>query len=214
MSPIPEFKQSGVLPPYTTPSPAHRGQGNAGLSPHLTTITELVERLGSSNERKKILLGFLNFRKELRSHGLPMEWGFMWLDGSFCEELQGREPGDIDLIMFFKMPTEAELAAHQITMRDFLTRAQTMQLALFTQSWPKNDPQGVWIRYRCDAFLVWVQRDEPAQLMRETLYWYGLFSHRRDTQEWKGMLRVELAEEPGEQELRAQLEAEIGEVTL
>lgn len=210
MSPIPEFKQSGVLPPYTMSNPGQRGPNNAGISPHPATIAELVAQLGTSDERKRILLGFLRFRAALRACGLPLAGGFMWLDGSFCEELTDREPGDIDLITFLEQPSDEVL--REMTEPVFWVRVHQAQ-ALFRKSEPKDHPNSVWSRYRCDAFLVWLQREAPAALMRDVVYWYGLFSHRRGTNEWKGMVRVELAEEPGEAALIAQLEAEIGEVT-
>ena len=134
----------------------------------------------------------------------------MWLDGSFCEELPDREPGDIDLITFLAQPSDEALK--EMTEEVFWERFQQTNRALFKKTQPKDDPESVWSRYRCDAFLVWLQRDDPVMLMQDVVYWYGLFSHRRGTQEWKGMLRVNLVEERGEAELRAQLEAEFGEV--
>jgi hypothetical protein len=45
--------------------------------------------------------------------------------------------------------------------------------------------------YRCDAYFVWY----PAPIdifTRQIVYWYGLFSHRRLSFEWKGLLQIPL----------------------
>lgn len=212
MSPIPGFKQSGVLPPYE--GPQHLSSlttRDPRISPYPTTLSAVKETLGTSLERKRILLGFLKFREALRGYELPLDGSFMWLDGSFCEEPTAREPQDLDVVVFFVVPTEEALANRQMTSAAFEERANAMQAELFKRSDPKDAPDGVWATYRCDVAPVWLDREAPQGSVQDVVYWYGLLSHRRGTQEWKGMLRVRM-DEPEEAALRAQLEAEIGEV--
>jgi hypothetical protein len=45
--------------------------------------------------------------------------------------------------------------------------------------------------YLCDAFFVDLDA-APEELVNETRYWFGLFSHRRVTMQWKGVLQVPL----------------------
>jgi hypothetical protein len=46
-------------------------------------------------------------------------------------------------------------------------------------------------RYRCDTFLIRLSK-QPEKLVQDVRYWYGLFSHRRGDQVWKGMLQLSL----------------------
>ena len=50
--------------------------------------------------------------------------------------------------------------------------------------------------YRCDAYFVELGL-QPEVLVNRTKYWFGLFSHQRDTFLWKGMLEVPLADDRG-----------------
>ena len=47
---------------------------------------------------------------------------------------------------------------------------------------------------RSDHWYHWVDLSVPAPLYHvdQTRYWFGLFSHRRATQQWKGMLELPL----------------------
>jgi hypothetical protein len=147
-------------------------------------MEEVEEVFGGTQERKDILVGWLNFRAALRATGIPLERGFMWLDGSFCEELDGREPRDLDLVAFLPLPTDEQVAEMGEAQR-VLGWEQLM--SFFDQEQrDKDNEESVWRRYRCDAYNVLLDLD-PELLLQEVLYWYGLFSHRRDTMEWKGM---------------------------
>jgi len=135
-------------------------------SPYSASLVEVVRALGTSPARRAILRGLLAYRAELRRVGVKD--GFQWLDGSFVERL-GREPNDIDVVTFAaKLPTMASLAAAD---RDLFI------------------PTKVRSSFKCDAYLVSLASQK---LVEVTTYWYGLFSHRRTTLEWKGLVRVAL----------------------
>ncbi|NMG16636.1 DUF6932 family protein [Aromatoleum bremense] len=53
------------------------------------------------------------------------------------------------------------------------------------------DPRATKRRYLCDAYLVDLDR-RSEMLVEDTKYWFGLFSHQRETSLWKGMLQVPL----------------------
>ncbi len=57
-------------------------------------------------------------------------------------------------------------------------------------------------KYKCDAFYVDLGKSSKL-LVADTAYWFGLFSHQRDTYLWKGMLKIELVDD--EQALLASL---------
>jgi hypothetical protein len=79
--PIAQFTIDGVLPPYVGP----QGPGGAAeeMSPYSVTAFEAVTILGSSDQRKSILRGWLKHREAMRQIGFNR--GFQGLDGSFVE---------------------------------------------------------------------------------------------------------------------------------
>ena len=46
-------------------------------------------------------------------------------------------------------------------------------------------------KYGCDAYMVPLDRS-PMNLVNNTTYYFGLFSHRRSDQVWKGLLQIPL----------------------
>ena len=117
--------------------------------------------------------------------------GFQWLGGSFVENievLEGRDPGDIDVVTFLSVPDS--LAAIQATLT------------------PK--PELVQRKHVKTAFLLdhfWLPLcSKPTEIVDQTRYWYGLFSHRRD-QQWKGMLSVQLIDKVDDEAARKSLGA-------
>jgi len=175
---IPSFNASGVLPPFTGPTPVDR----AVTSPFNATMTEVVQRFGTTEPRIEILQGLLNYRKELRSIGVIS--GFQWLDGSFIEDVEkvrGIPPKDIDLVTFGPRPVV-----------DYSSFMNLMDLRkdLF-------DPREAKKAYRADAYFM--DTLKPAHiLVPDAAYFFGLFSHQRNTALWKGMLVVNLASDDDE----------------
>ncbi len=168
---IPPYTGSGVLPPYVGADPAQL----AGVSPYETTLSELVVRFGTSQERKEILRGYLAHRQALMRFGIN---GVQWLDGSFVENIemtQGRSPNDIDVVTFFVRPPNlrdpvawaAFLAANEGIFKPPLAKAQ----------------------FRTDPYYVDVSFG-PLHVIEQASYWSGLFSHQRVTSLWKGLVKV------------------------
>lgn len=183
---IPDFDLSGVLPPYLGADATRI----ANVSPYTSDILELVRHFATSPQRIEILNGFLNYRQALASEALVD--GFQWLDGSFVENVEsasGRPPGDIDVVTFFRRPPAHKAEA------DWALRVPTVFQNLFHPPLTKE-------RYRCDAYPV--DLDAPAEaIVINTRYWFGLFSHRRATQQWKGIVQIPLAVGALDDEARA-----------
>lgn len=171
---IPSWNSMGVMPPLNSISPV-----DADRSPYEVSLSDAMFRFGTSPDRCRILAGFLEYRRRLHLAGLDK--GFQWLDGSFLEhieKLEGRSPNDIDVVTFFVMPaglTQLQLAAAH---PDLFPVTPTARVGF------KN------------AFFVdpyWVNLDSPSEhLIRSSVYWYSMWSHRRDLS-WKGFLQVDLS---------------------
>ena len=179
---IPEFNHSHVLPPFLGQS-----HSSATASPYEVSATELINRFASSSERVNLLDGLLRYRAALGQLGFVD--GFQWLDGSFvenAEKFRGQAPQDIDVVTFVYPP--ANKAAREISVMmqehpELFNRQQCLE------------------SYGCDTFLV--RLNVPAhRLVRETTFWHGFFSHRRDDQVWKGLLQLPLSSDDGEAKLQ------------
>ena len=46
--------------------------------------------------------------------------------------------------------------------------------------------------YSVDAYFVPINRVYAEEDVERSIYWYGLWSHKRVTFEWKGFLRIDL----------------------
>lgn len=172
---IPNFEVSGVLPPFlgcpTQP---------ANQAPYKVTLDEFVSHFSTSDERKKILEGFLEYRVKLKSLGVND--GFQWLDGSFVEDVEkvrGRPPNDIDLVTFAFRPSGLD----DNSMRTLMTDNSDI---FFSKS--------AKVKFSCDAYFVDLTT-KPKFLVSQSRYWFGLFSHQRSTSLWKGMLEVDLTDD-------------------
>lgn len=163
MSPIPTWSGAGFLPPWIA-NPAH----SAGRSPYRASMLEFVQRFAITDARIIICQGLLDYRAELRKLGVH---GFQWLDGSFVEDVENfrpakPHPGDIDVVTF----------------ADFS---------------PADDPRLVSLKssaktnMHVDGYFVSTCAPGP-QIVQNTAYWFGLFSHRRGDGLWKGMVEVDL----------------------
>lgn len=157
------------------------------MAPYHADLSEFVVQFATSDERKAILHGLLAYRAELRAIGIP--YGFQWFDGSFvedCENTRGRAPGDLDLITFAPRPT---------------AYADAMDWQKFIHSRPDLfDPEVTKKTFKCDAYFVDLSI-HPMQLVAHTRFWFGLFSHQRDSYLWKGMVQVPLFADDADAEL-------------
>ena len=177
---IPNFLTSGVLPPFVGSTPAEPG----GRAPYVTTFEHLIARFGFSPERKQLLHGLLAYRAQLRSIGIVQ--GFQWINGSFVEDCEGvrdRGPADIDLVTLSYRPANA---ADDHTWE----RLVSHNTVLFKASLTKT-------HYNCDAYYVDLNI-YPHIALQQAVYWFGLFSHQRVTNIWKGSLAIDLDEEAGD----------------
>lgn len=169
---IPQFDMSEVLPPFIGSDPTLP----ANMSPYPTQMTEVVQQFCTSPDRKAILEGLLQYRADLMSAGITS--GFQWLDGSFMENIEvseSRPPNDVDVVTFY-FPPVPSFAQWQ---------------AWFGTHGYLFDPDQTKIRYKCDAYAVDF-RLGPEYVVERTRYWFGLFSHRRNSGLWKGMVQVSL----------------------
>jgi hypothetical protein len=150
----------------------------AGRAPYDTTLSEVVRRFATSVERKAILRGFLAHRQKLLNLGIL---GMQWMDGSFVEDVeqtQTRSPRDIDVVTFFVRPNNS---------------GESIEWENFIQSnMDVFDPSIAKLTYRTDPYYVDAFFG-PLYVIDQTAYWYGLFSHQRDTGLWKGILQVPLS---------------------
>ena len=171
---IPPFTPSGSLPPFLGGNPAIL----ASMSPYQTTLVKFVDRFATSVPRKEILAGYLNHRAALLNLGIT---GFQWLDGSFLEDIEAlekRPPLDVDTVTFVWRP------APFVNDQAAWNAVVSANLQLFSPAQAK-------VLYRTDPYFVETQH-HPASVIQQTAYWFGLFSHRRVTSLWKGMLMIPL----------------------
>ncbi len=162
---IPAFNISNVLPPYVGADPTFGSQ----VSPYGTTMTELVSTFGTSPDRVAILKGLLGYRARLLQMNITD--GFQLIDGSFvenCEAIRGRAPADVDIVTFAHAPQDYSFLQSN--------------LDIFDQYQAK-------ITYKCDAYFVALNKN-PQLVAFDSFYWFGLFSHQRASNLWKGMLRI------------------------
>ncbi|MGE0357782.1 MAG: hypothetical protein AB7P08_12840 [Burkholderiales bacterium] len=168
---IPPYDAGGMLPPFLGAGP------HVGSSPYPTEPLEFVQRFGTNPTRITLLLGFLEYRHNLRALGIQ---GIQCINGSFCQDVEateGRVPGDVDVVTFLARPS-----AHA---------GDPQWLALVTSNPTVFQPPAVKAKYWCDAYFVDVSLG-PGQVISQTTYWINLFTHKKVTYEWKGALMMEI----------------------
>lgn len=167
---IPPFGHSGALPPYLPG--ANPAADPTCISPYETDLVEIVTRFGTSARRRELLQGLLRMRAQLASVGVVS--GFQWIDGSFTEDIEttdGRDPGDIDVVTFASLPADSN------------------KEVLLNSCGYLFNPDEAKSTYGCHAFFVDMSMS-PELVHEHTCYWLSLFSHRRATHLWKGMLKI------------------------
>lgn len=173
MPPVPDHKPSGVLPPFLGDSP---DETSALMSPYRVSLKDVIERFATSEERKRILSGYLEHRAALRRIGVNR--GFQWLVGSFVDRTP-REPNDLDLVTFFYAPPEWDtIGAYQAGLDS--------NKELF-------DPGIAKATFKCDAQFVRLDDDDATGMVQLVSYWLGLFSHQKGTHTWRGIVSVHLS---------------------
>lgn len=169
---LPSFTLSGVLPPYHPELGATKDHVH-GRSPYLISPEELVSAFATSPERKSLLRDLFHYRHSLRELGIG---GYQWIDGSFVEDVEtqrGRPPGDIDVVTFLSRPAGMSEKS----------------------SWEEFVDQHISL-LNADGLAVhcfFVDLSIPAIVaIRQSVFWFGLFSHQRDTALWKGLVQIDL----------------------
>ena len=168
--PIPDLTAEGILPPFV--GPGGPGAGFQDMSPYPATALEVINRFGTTPNRKSILRRWLAHRKALR--GVGFDRGFQWLDGSFVEN---REPNDLDVVTYLYRPKG-------------LHDPQSFNSHVNHNS-HLFDHANVRSSYGLDLFAVDLD-GPPERIVEMSRYFMNLFSHRRNDHLWKGMLTVRL----------------------
>jgi hypothetical protein len=169
---LPDWNNLGVLPPIRPSA----GGSSIDRSPYAVEPAILVDRLGTSSERRHILEGLFQFRAELARIGIVS--GFQWIDGSFLEQIElieSRSPNDMDVVTFM------DLAG--------------LNQQLLLQQYPTMfDHKQIKAQYTVDAYFVELGNPLDQESVRKVSYWYSMWSHRRNGI-WKGFVRVDLGTE-------------------
>ena len=164
---IPAWNELGSLPPIDPELPT-----SPQRSPYLVTLLDVVMRFSTTPERRKVLLGLLDYRTVL--HKLGFCQGFQWLDGSFLEDiekLERRSPNDIDVVSFVR---------------------ESVGLAMSDADLTALDHEAVKMQHSVDSYLVGLDEISSEEAIITSAYWYSMWSHRRN-QAWKGFLQIDLA---------------------
>lgn len=155
-------------------------------SPYHASVEDLVLRFGTTPHRNHLLRGLLNLRAAFRAIGL-ME-GFQWINGSFVEDKEGRTgapPGDIDIVTVFERPASLRIESRwQAFIAPHIS-------TLFSPGHCKAS-------YGCEAFAIDLGKSGQNTAMLSA-FWFGLFSHQRDTFRWKGVVQCPLGADPIDQ---------------
>ena len=170
---LPLWNALGVIPPIDEQQPV-----SAERSPYFVSLTDFVLRFGSTPERRVVLDGLMRYRTALHAVGLVT--GFQWLDGSFLENvelLEARAPNDIDVVTFFDLPAGK-------------TQLNLQQQAPDLFPTTRDAHQKLKDSYCVDAYVEHLGK-APTRLVRQSSYWYSMWSHRRN-QVWKGYVQIDL----------------------
>ena len=133
-------------------------------------------QFSTSPHRQNLLSGLLSFRSAL--HGVGINAGFQWLDGSFLEWVESSRscpPNDIDAVTFYIVPSGQT--------------QQTLEAShpqLFDHDYIKDN-------YHVDAYFFELKGSTLGRLISESTYWYSLWSHQRNSLLWKGYLQIDLS---------------------
>ncbi|MDR2438808.1 MAG: hypothetical protein LBE12_05480 [Planctomycetaceae bacterium] len=167
---FPFWNNMGILPPV-----ALEMLGNSKeRSPYHVTLSYFFDHFAQSQERIKILEGFLIFRAEL--HKLGITHGFQWLNGSFLENieiLEDRPPHDLDVVTFYQLPAEE-------TQQSLIQKNKN----IFDTAYLKST-------FAIDGYFVMLGFPVDVEAVETITYWYSMWSHRRNGL-WKGFVKIDL----------------------
>ncbi|MCX8518735.1 MAG: hypothetical protein ORN21_01195 [Methylophilaceae bacterium] len=179
---IPSHNQSGVLPPFYSGMAVSQP---GAMAPYKCSLIQVVEQFAITPERIQILKGFIEYRMQLKHLGIIR--GVQWIDGSFSEQVEttrGRPPNDIDVVTFFYRPK-------------LLTAQESWDNFFHLNSEFLSNPEYLKTNYLTDGYHVDISIN-PIYLINQTSYWFGLFSHQKETYLWKGLIELKLEEDDSE----------------
>ena len=183
MASLPAFTQRGILPTFAGSDPT----SPSSRSPFAVEMSDVVERLATSPERGRLLLGLNAYRRHLLAGGFSA--GEQWLGGSFvedCETRRGRPPGDIDVLTLFRRP-----ARYGITPEKW---GSDYRKTLFENYF---SPIRMKARFACDTYALDLDLP-PERIVHVAGYWHGLLSETRSPAERKGIIRIPLMTDENE----------------
>ncbi len=171
--PLPPFDMRGLLPPFMGEDAA-----TADRSPYQTTMPELVAAMGTSQHRRGLIRKLIAYRTLLLGDGYIK--GVQFIDGSFVENIElirNRPPQDIDVFSILHIPPKYLNNIH-----DWIT----IGLQFWADEVVHRDKNKD--RFSLDTYGIVFEEciGDPMRLINNTNYWYGLFSHQRETFAWKG----------------------------
>ena len=167
---IPSWRSTGLLPPYVGELAS-----SSSYSPYRISLADMVLRFGYTSARRELLTRFLDFRASL--HAIGLTEGIQWVNGSFVEnshQTKGREPNDIDIVTFWRMPSGYTQETLYRAFPDLFDRRMNRR------------------KYRMDTLFVELNINNLHYLIRQIAYWNSLWSHTRGGQ-WKGYLEINLS---------------------
>jgi hypothetical protein len=177
-NPIPMFDTNGLLPPFIG-----NDETTSQRSPYDATIVQFVDRFAFSLERVKLLSGLLEYRRLLSNLGYIS--GYQYLNGSFSQDIEAQEsrpPKDIDVFSLLVRPEKYKND-------DKLWGSEGIdEWADEIVNLKKNK-----IRFFTDTYAISDDDFSLECVMRNVVYWYSLFSHTRNTKDWKGFVIVPLS---------------------
>lgn len=175
--PIPHFADHGALPHFIlsdATNPSCR-------SPYRATMLELVQHFCTSRTRANLLSGLNQYRKHLFDGGFSN--GFQWIDGSFVEnveETQRRAPRDIDVVTLYNRPAKYQDDSSSWA-SDYTNHLRREYFDTFAMK----------PRFNCDTYDIDLDAG-GRPLVRNTTYWFGLFSETRNGSTRKGIVELAL----------------------
>ena len=177
--PVPPFDVRGLLPPFVGADATTQDR-----SPYPATMAEVVTQLGTTPQRRQLLRNLIAYRGLLASEGYQR--GVQFIDGSFVENIEGsgnRPPSDIDVFSILNAP--------QKYISDQSAWASVGLTFWQTEVADRNKNKQ---RFSLDTYAVLYEelQLQPMGLIQHIIYWYGLFSHQRDTFAWKGFVALPL----------------------
>jgi hypothetical protein len=167
----------GLLPPVNSNDDTHPDR-----SPYFCTMTELCSALGTTDHRRALLRNLIGYRSVIASDDFVQ--GVQFINGSFVENIEAteqRQPNDIDVFSILAPPAKyiQTPALWQATGLAFWKNEIIDN--------PKNK-----LRFSIDCYALMLNIDNIGLFLRQSLYWYSLFSHKRSNHDWKGFAAVPL----------------------